>query len=130
VTTTARRLSLWLPVAAWAAVLFSLSSVSALPELPPRLTDKVVHAGAYAVLAATFVRAFAGGRWSGVTLRSAAWAVVATTLYGLSDEFHQWFVPGRSVEATDVLADFAGGAAAAAAALGLGWLRRRRAARI
>jgi VanZ family protein len=30
-------------------------------------------------------------------------------LYGVSDEFHQYFVPGRSVEALDVLADALGG---------------------
>lgn len=30
-------------------------------------------------------------------------------LYGLSDEFHQWFIPGRSATLGDVLADTLGG---------------------
>jgi VanZ family protein len=123
--TTARRLSLWLPVGAWAAVIFALSSASELPAPPAELSDKAMHAGAYAVLAATIVRALAGGRWRGVTFGVAAAAVIAATLYGVTDEFHQSFVPGRSVDALDVLADFAGGTAAALTALALGWWRRR-----
>ncbi len=29
-------------------------------------------------------------------------------LFAVSDEFHQYFVPGRSAEFGDILADFAG----------------------
>jgi len=36
--------------------------------------------------------------------------VLATLLYGISDEFHQFFVPGRSFETFDVMADTIGGA--------------------
>ena len=35
--------------------------------------------------------------------------VVLVTLYGLLDEFHQHYVPGRTVELYDALADAAGG---------------------
>ena len=37
------------------------------------------------------------------------WVAVAVMLYGISDEFHQYFVPGRSVDVYDVLADALGG---------------------
>jgi VanZ family protein len=38
------------------------------------------------------------------------WLVaLAVMLYGISDEFHQYFVPGRSVDVYDVLADALGG---------------------
>ncbi len=36
-------------------------------------------------------------------------SVSAVVLYGISDEFHQGFVPGRSVDVRDALADAAGG---------------------
>jgi VanZ family protein len=36
------------------------------------------------------------------------------TLYGFTDEFHQLFVPGRSADLRDVLADCVGGFAGAA----------------
>lgn len=35
-------------------------------------------------------------------------SVAATTVYGVSDEWHQSFVGGRSAEVADVVADFAG----------------------
>ena len=38
------------------------------------------------------------------------WFVVGlVALYGVLDEFHQYFVPGRSVEFYDALADATGG---------------------
>lgn len=38
------------------------------------------------------------------------WLVtLVVMLYGISDEFHQHFVPGRSVDVYDVLADAVGG---------------------
>jgi VanZ family protein len=123
---SARALSLWLPVAAWAAFLFTLSSSSTLPAPPPHVTDKMLHASAYAVLGATLVRALAGARWHGVTPGVAVLAVALTTAYGLSDELHQSFVPGRSVEVGDVVADLTGGTAAAALALALRRFRDRR----
>ena len=35
--------------------------------------------------------------------------LIVSLLYGLSDEFHQWFIPGRSATFGDVLADTLGG---------------------
>ena len=100
-----------------AAAIFSVSSIGQLPGLPARVTDKMMHASVYAVFAATWLRALAGGRWSGVTLRVAALAVVAVTLYGATDEFHQWFVPGRNADVHDLAADTFGGTVAAGLAL-------------
>lgn len=37
------------------------------------------------------------------------WVLIISFLYGLSDEFHQWFVPGRFATFGDVLADSLGG---------------------
>ena len=88
-----------------------------------RFAAAVHHYGAddligYGMLAGFLVRAFAGGRLRGVTWARGMVAVVLATLYGVSDEFHQLFVPGRSADRYDVLADCMGATAGAA----IGWL--------
>ncbi len=60
---------------------------------------------------------FAGGRLRGVTWTRVVIAIVLATLYGVSDEFHQLFVPGRSADRYDVLADCIGATMGAA----IGW---------
>jgi len=40
--------------------------------------------------------------------RASAWAVVFSILYGLSDEVHQLYVPGRTFQLTDLAIDFTG----------------------
>jgi VanZ family protein len=54
--------------------------------------------------------------------RPALWAFAVALLYGLSDEFHQAFVPGRHPDPLDIVTDIAG---AAAALLALRLLRGR-----
>lgn len=102
----ASHLRAWGPAAAWAAVLFFLSSQSLVGYggLWRQIPDEVLHLGAYAVLGATLAHArFHGGR------RVPHGAMVLLgTLYGLSDEWHQSFVPGRSPSLGDWVADVAG----------------------
>jgi VanZ family protein len=64
------------------------------------------------------LRAFARGRLSGVTWTAGLAAIVLATMYGVSDEFHQSFVPGRSPDRFDVVADCVG----ATIGVALGWL--------
>lgn len=86
---------------AWAALLFLSSSGTGvswiLSRLPPG-SDKFVHAAAYFVLGALL--ALGTGR-----PRLAFWLAVA---YGVSDEVHQAFVPGRYPDALDLVADAVG----------------------
>lgn len=112
---------LWGPVALHMAAIFMASSAVDPAPLPGRFLDKVIHLGIYAVLGALAARAFAGGLRH-VTPRAAALAILFATLYGISDEWHQSFVPGRTPDALDVLADSAG---AAIGALALLAMRRR-----
>src|SRR3954463_8185936 len=96
------------------AFIFGLSSVSHPPALPQG-TDKDLHALLYSGLGILLIRALARGRRAGVTGRIVVAAVVIATLYGVTDEFHQYFVPPRQVEALDVMADGIGASAAAIA---------------
>jgi VanZ family protein len=96
-----RALTVWLPVVAWAALIFV---VSAQPDLATGLGTwdtilrKLAHVVEYAILGALLLRAFA--------LRVPALA--AGIAYAISDEIHQAFVPGRYASALDVAIDAAG----------------------
>ena len=98
---SAPRIRLWLPVLAWAALIFVFSSV---PDLGTGLGGwdlvlrKLAHAAEYAVLGALLVRATAK---SGLALAVGA-------LYAVSDEIHQAFVPGRMGRPLDVAIDVLG----------------------
>jgi hypothetical protein len=101
---------LWGPVALQMALIFAASSIPELGALPGGMSDKSGHGIGYGILGAVLVRALAGGRVNGVTWRRAGLAVLLATLYGVTDEFHQSFVPGRSPDRFDVLADCLGAA--------------------
>jgi VanZ family protein len=98
---TAVRLRLWLPVVAWAALIFALSSI---PDLGTGLGTwdlvlrKLAHAAEFAVLGALLLRA----------LRDELAALPAGIAYAISDEVHQHFVPGRVGSPLDVVIDAVG----------------------
>lgn len=96
------------------AMLFGFSSLSRLPTPPDALSYYHVHIAAYAGLAALTARATAKG------LHNVSWAavfaaVVISSLYGVSDEYHQMFVPGRTFDVLDMAADAFGSIAGACA---------------
>lgn len=70
--------------------------------------DKVAHLLIYGTLAATVIVAHKPVLRSGSSLRVVLNTLVVCLLYGLSDEFHQSFIPGRYVSAGDVVADVIG----------------------
>ena len=105
------------------AAIFTLSRFSTMPSLPGGLTDHTGHFIGYGLLGSVALRGFAGARWQGVT-SSAAWrSVLLSSLYGITDEYHQSFVPGRTPAVDDWIADTAG---ATIAALVILWIARRR----
>ena len=119
-----RRVRVWGPAWATMVLIFVLSSMSGLGPIPGGVDDGVAHALQYAVLAALLLRGLAGARWRGVKVRAAALAVLLATLYGVTDEAHQWFVPGRTAEVTDLVADALGAAVAAGVICGWSIVRR------
>ncbi len=105
--TIRRRLSLWAPLLAYLALLHFAAGRSELPSIVAHVWDKLLHAAAYAVLAVLSVRAFQGGFRAprrGAALAAGAFA----TAYGGLDEYYQMFVPGRSADPLDLLADAVG----------------------
>ncbi len=102
----------WAPVVLYAALIFFLSSLSEpdvyVPPLPIPYADKALHAFEYGLLAVLTYRAFryAGGTWSAA--HAGLLAVAASTAYGMTDEFHQAFVPLRDANVWDLVADCMG----------------------
>jgi VanZ family protein len=115
---------LWAPVVLQMALIFGASSLPNLGSLPGNISDKTGHIAGYALLSLLLIRALAGGRAEGITWRTVTLAIAFSTLYGASDEFHQKFVPGRSADVFDVLADIAGTASAAVIAVAFRVVRR------
>ena len=110
----------------WAALLFALSSIPGhrFPSVRISVSDKLIHGFVYAILGALCCRALVLASslraWRAVLV-----AALLTLGYGISDEIHQMFVPKRSPELLDVVADLVGGAIGAAT-MYLVWFRRRR----
>lgn len=106
------RLSMFLALA-WMALLFLLSHQPALPT--PQLfahQDKLFHAVAYGVLGALLLAAQRAPA-SGYRRQQVLLGTAIASLYGISDEFHQYFIPGRQTDVLDWLADTLGALTAA-----------------
>jgi len=106
-------------------MLFGFSSLSKLPSPPGELSYYHVHIAAYAGLGALAVRALSEGRLRNVTWRVVWGAVAISSLYGVTDEYHQMFVPGRTVDVWDVAADAIGSVVGASAVGAWSIIRRR-----
>jgi VanZ family protein len=112
----------WLPFAAACAGIWILSSMPH-PPVPEVLhfqhADKLLHFLAYAVLGGLALVGMGARERTRSAL--AAWALVA--IWGVCDEWHQSFVPGRTACVGDLAADLC------AVGIGLVAHRARRAAR-
>ena len=98
-----RSLSLWLPVVAWAALIFGLSSIPSLSSglgTWDTVLRKLAHTAEFTVLAALLWRA----------LRNDLAALVVAIAYAATDEVHQIFVRGRHGSPVDVAIDGIGAA--------------------
>lgn len=114
---TRRRLVLWSLPIAYMALIFFASSIAWDVQIPSAfpLRDKGVHFCEYGLLG--FLCAHAAlGTWPAVTrVRLLAAGAFIATAWGLGDELHQAFVPGRSAEVLDLVADALGASAGAVA---------------
>jgi len=108
----------WLLVLIYASVIFA---VSALPgdNLPSiSVSDKLVHAAEFGILAFLLCRALRAHLPSHSRYFIMVVSVLASIAYGASDEAHQWLVAGRTTELGDLVADSLGACLAA-----WGWVK-------
>ena len=111
-----RRLLTWLPALFWAGLLFFLSAQSNLPEIGPKFPDKdkVEHFAFYGVFWFCILLPLRYGHRLSLA-RAIGLALLITSAYGATDEFHQNFVPNRTCDVADWAADTFGGFIAASA---------------
>jgi VanZ family protein len=107
------------------AIIFAASSTATPPGIAPWVPDKLMHLLAYAGLGVLLLRALSRRWMDRVTPRIGLVAVAIAALYGASDEIHQSFVPGRSMETLDLLADATGAALASSVFWAWGIIGRR-----
>lgn len=98
-----------MPPLLWAALILILTSIpgSHIPSPPFRYFDKIVHLAIYGVLGWLTARASANGARGA---SSALIAIAAVSCFGAVDEWHQKFIPQRSMELLDWAADTTGAA--------------------
>lgn len=96
---------------AYMGFIFYMSSLSLEDVYLPDIWDfdKLVHAVAYAILGILWFRAIKYSFEIQSVKRIAAMAFIVVVIYGISDEIHQYFVPYRSSDIFDVIADSVGG---------------------
>jgi VanZ family protein len=104
----------------WGLFLFTLTSWPSPPEVPVLSGisnfDTFVHITLYAVEAFLIYRAVAWPGRERASLSRVLAIVGAMAVWGVADETHQSWIPGRSMEAGDVAADVAGAVLGAAMA--------------
>jgi VanZ family protein len=100
-----------LPLISFCALIYWLSDQSILQSpLTFRAQDKVVHIGAYFIMGILAWRGFIV--FVKKPINNAILCFVFCALFGFSDEWHQFFVPGRHCDIFDWYADMMGAAIA------------------
>ena len=117
----------WVPLLAYVSAMFYLSSqplqgqefavyIKAVKSLIyaegnnlPIGFDKVFHVIEYAILGILTFRALRYARMDKSEVAIALLSIMLVVIFGLTDEFHQWFTPFRQVEGWGLMADALGG---------------------
>lgn len=105
-----RILKYWFPPFVWALIIFTFSSfqVGSSSEFYWKdfVVKKTAHVIEYGIFATLIYRALINSK---IENKKAMWyAVLIALFYGMTDEFHQSFTPGRGPKFTDVLIDTTG----------------------
>ena len=99
----------WLPLIIYCLVIYIQSDLPSPESIPSfQFSDKVLHFLAYAVLGVLFYRAYQTLRIKDNVRRLMLLSVGSASLYGISDEIHQHFVPFRDGDILDAVANTLG----------------------
>ena len=113
------------PLMLWMVLIFGLSSHARLIRIAHPVESEIFYKTAHVIFYVILLWLW----WRVVSpLRQATGSILAlafllTVMYGISDEFHQWFVPGRHSRVTDVLFDGSGALMMLLLLRSVGWLR-------
>ena len=99
----------WLPLIAYCVFIYFQSSYPSPESLPSfEFSDKLMHFAAYAVMGVLFYRAYHTLSFKNSFQWIVLLSMISASLYGISDEIHQSFVPSRDGSFLDVVADILG----------------------
>src|SRR6185369_6634102 len=106
------QISLWLPVVLWIGLIFRFPSgtvpVASQVYWQDFAVKKTGHVLLFGALSVLIYRGLIG---SGMNKKKAAiWAIILSTFYGATDEFHQMFTQGRESRIRDIFIDGIGAA--------------------
>lgn len=99
----------WFPLIIYCLAIYIQSDFPASEHIPSfEFSDKVVHFLAYAVMGVLFYRAYQTLRIIDNVKLLILLSIVSATLYGISDEVHQYYVPFRDASIFDAIANTLG----------------------
>ena len=99
----------WFPIFIYCLLIYIQSSYPSSEDIPSiPYFDKILHFAAYALLGALFLRALKTLPIKDNIKLITILAITLSSLYGISDEIHQHYVPYRDADITDALADIIG----------------------
>ncbi len=99
----------WLPPIVYCLAIFIQSSFPGPGRMPDvRFFDKLLHFVAYALLGILFYRAYETLPLKDNHKLLIFISISSATLYGISDEIHQYFIPSRHADMVDVVANTLG----------------------
>jgi VanZ family protein len=99
----------WLPLIIYGLAIYIQSGRPGPEHLPDlRFLDKFLHFGAYGLLGVLFFRAYETLSLENYKNLLIFISIGSATLYGISDEIHQYFVPSRQADIMDVAANTIG----------------------
>ncbi|MBK8945939.1 MAG: VanZ family protein [Ignavibacteriae bacterium] len=101
---------LTIPLILYWIILFIATTLPSTPYVDVfDISDKIKHFGAYLILAVLLgLNLHFQEKWKGVTQNFLKFTFIICIFYGLIDELHQIFVPNRSGEFLDWVADLIG----------------------
>jgi len=99
----------WLPLITYCVFIYIQSSYPSPERLPSfEFGDKIMHFGAFVVMGVLFYRAYQTLPFKSISQWIVPLSMLSASLYGISDEIHQSFVPYRHGSIGDVIADVLG----------------------
>ena len=120
---TNKKYLIQLPLIIYWIILFILTSLPSTLAIATDINDKINHFGAYGLLSVLlYLNLHFQEKIKILSRFPAVFTVLIASVYGFLDEIHQMFVPGRSAEFLDWLADFLG---SVTAVLIMGYILRK-----
>ncbi|UCD78287.1 MAG: VanZ family protein [Desulfobacterales bacterium] len=99
----------WLPLIIYCLLIYIQSDYPSPESLPSfKFSDKLLHFAAYAVMGVLFYRAYQTLPVKNNIQLLMLLSMISASLYGISDEIHQSFVPYRDGSLFDGIADILG----------------------